>query len=67
MARFKCKRIRTTIGSVCKDWVKRGKKRVCVRRVRKRVKRCADFGVTGKVRGGVYGRGKIRKRARVVR
>jgi len=67
MAKYKCKRMKTTIGKVCKDWVTRGGKRVCVRWARKRVKRCADYGVSGKVRGGLYGGKKVRKRARVVK
>ena len=67
MAKYKCKRRKTTIGKVCKDWTKRGGKRVCVKWSRKKVKRCADYGIKGKVKGGLYGGGKVRKRAKVVR
>jgi len=67
MAKYKCKRTKTTIGKVCKDWKKVKGKRKCVRWQRKRVKRCADYGIKGKVKGGVYGGGKVRKRARRVK
>jgi len=66
MAKYKCKRTKLTIGKVCKDWKKVGGKRKCVRWVRKKVRRCVDYGVRGKVRGGLYSGGRVRKRAKVV-
>lgn len=67
MAKYKCKRTKITIGRVCKDWAKRGRKRVCVRWARKKVRRCADYGVKGKVKGGIYAGGRVRRRAKIVR
>ncbi len=67
MAKYKCKRTKITTGKVCKDWKKVGRKRKCVRWQRKRVKRCADYGIRGKVRGGLYKGKKPRRRARRIR